>query len=293
MDISGYFQSLIDRSNANQTVLPEDYVDNEGLLVCGVCGRHKEIFIKLPIAGSNEVRKVRCVCDCWKAEQEYKKKLQEKREEQDRIAQLRKTSLLDSKFSRLRFETSVVDEANNDAFKTCKMYAENFDNIIKKSCQNETFNGLLLCGPVGTGKSHLAACIANYLIDHEHSVLMTSFVKLLELGWNNDEETQFINRVKTVDLVIFDDFGAERQTDYALEKVYNVIDTRYRTEKPMIFTTNLYHDDIKSGQDVRYRRTYDRIIETCYPVQFSGESRRRKLAHNKADAFVNILKKDN
>ena len=79
-------------------------------------------------------------------------------------------------------------------------------------------------------------------------------------------------------LVIFDDLGAERNTDYALEKIYNIIDSRYRRKLPMLLTTNLTIDEMKDEEDRRYSRIYDRIFETCYTMQFTGPSWRKKEA---------------
>ena len=81
---------------------------------------------------------------------------------------------------------------------------------------------------------------------HKVPVVMTSFVKILEAIQNNkDRESDLISRLNRTRLVIFDDLGAERGTDYALEKVYNIIDERYRKKLPMILTTNLTLDEMK------------------------------------------------
>ena len=82
-------------------------------------------------------------------------------------------------------------------------------------------------------------------------------------------------------LVIFDDLGAERNTDYALEKIYNIIDSRYRRKLPMLLTTNLTIDEMKDEEDRRYSRIYDRIFETCYSMQFTGPSWRKKEANRR------------
>ena len=72
-----------------------------------------------------------------------------------------------------------------------------------------------------------------------------------------------------------------------MEKVYNVIDGRARADKPMILTTNLSFDEMMRNPDIRYRRIYDRIFETCIPVEISGNSfrimraaqRQKRLEH--------------
>ena len=101
---------------------------------------------------------------------------------------------------------------------------------------------------------------------------MTSFVKILQDIRSTDDEGAYISILTACSLLIIDDLGAERNTDYALEKVYNIIDSRVRADKPMILTTNLTFDEMMRSPDVRYRRIYDRIFEHCIPVEIPGRS---------------------
>ena len=157
----------------------------------------------------------------------------------------------------------------------------------------EKNQGLLFWGDVGTGKSFAAACIANYLLERKIPVIMTSFVKLLEvIQASREEEPAILNRLGYAKLVIFDDLGAERGTDYALEKVYNIIDSRYRKSLPMILTTNLTIEEMKRDMDIRYSRIYDRIFEICYPMQFTGPSWRKTEASRRFDEMKKLLEED-
>lgn len=147
---------------------------------------------------------------------------------------------------------------------------------------------MLFWGDVGTGKSYTAAAIANELMERLNPVVMTSFVKLLQDMQRVDaDDGSYMNRLNRAKLLIIDDLGAERGTDYALEKVYDIIDSRYRSGKPAIFTTNLTMQQMKECMDIRYNRIYDRIFEMCYPVKFEGLSWRKKEA---ADRFVSTRK---
>ena len=92
------------------------------------------------------------------------------------------------------------------------------------------------------------------------------------------------------DLLIIDDLGTERNTDYGLEKVYNVIDSRYLAGKPLILTTNLMLTDMKENTDTRYKRIYDRILERCVPVKIDGVSRREAMANDNMQTMKSILK---
>ena len=101
--------------------------------------------------------------------------------------------------------------------------------------------GLLLFGDVGTGKSFFAGCIANALLERDVPVLMTNFPSILNrlTGVFSEDRTDFIASLELYDLLIIDDLGVERSTEYAMEQMFYVIDSRYRSRKPMIITTNL------------------------------------------------------
>ena len=75
----------------------------------------------------------------------------------------------------------------------------------------------------------------------------------------------------------------KRQTEYGLEQVYNVIDSRYRSRKPLIVTTNLTLQEIQNPEDTAHARIYDRLLEMCLPIHFSGVSQRRKIAQEKME----------
>lgn len=94
------------------------------------------------------------------------------------------------------------------------------------------------------------------------------------------------------DSFIFETWGPERGTDYAMEKVYNIIDSRYRKGLPMILTTNLSLDEMKREVDVRYSRIYDRIFENCYPMQFTGPSWRKTEASRRFKDMEKLLEED-
>ena len=144
--------------------------------------------------------------------------------------------------------------------------------------------GLLLFGGVGTGKTYTAACIANELLAQGVSVVMTSLVKLIENGISD-----LCSRLSAIDLLILDDLGAERSTDYALEQVYNIVDSRYRAGLPVIYTTNLTLEELKNPADMRYARIYDRVLEKCFPVEFRGVSRRKHGARQGFDDMMALL----
>ena len=144
---------------------------------------------------------------------------------------------------------------------------------------------MLLWGTCGNGKSFAAACIANALIDRGVPALMTSFPAILK-DFTNESEIERIMR--EYDLVIIDDLGAERQSEYALEKIFYAIDERYKSGKPLIVTTNQpikVMNEYRNGTDMRYSRIYDRILEMCIPIPFDAPTRRKEPMRDKVKVF--------
>ena len=150
--------------------------------------------------------------------------------------------------------------------------------------------GYLLWGGVGTGKSFFAGCIANALMEQEVSVRMTNFALVLnDLTACFEGRNKFIAHLCRAALLIIDDFGMERGTEYGLEQVYNVIDSRYRSGRPLIVTTNLPLNDLQNPQDTPHARIYDRLLAMCAPIRFSGENFRKQTAQDKLAKLKNMM----
>ena len=288
----GFMENIAAKGIKNQVRNPGDYEDEEGLLVCGVCGEQRQKFIDFAAPTEDDPNhtkklKVATMCRCEREVEERRKREKQNEEDMERIRKLKKASLMDEKLSGATFRNFKPTKYNARNLKLCQRYAEKFDLMLEKN------QGLLFWGDVGTGKSFAAACIANYLLERKIPVIMTSFVKLLEvIQASREEEPAILNRLGYAKLVVFDDLGAERGTDYALEKVYNIIDSRYRKSLPMILTTNLTIEEMKRDMDIRYSRIYDRIFEICYPMRFTGPSWRKTEASRRFDEMKKLLEED-
>lgn len=255
-----------------------DYIGEDGLLVCGKCHTPKRKRIKL----IDRLTVVAVPCKCEKEAREKEQAEKEKQERFDKAMELTRCSLIGEKFKEAAFDTCTVLKGNARQLKICKRYAENFEELYKKN------QGLLLYGDCGTGKSHAAACICNHLMKNLHPVYATSFVKLLDEKEKVDVQ-QLLNMMDKVELVLLDDLGAERDTSYAQEIVYNLVDGRYQQKKPMIITTNLSLTEMQGVRDVRLKRIYQRVLENCYPVCFDGPSFRMKEAARRFDEMEKLL----
>lgn len=262
--------------------LPDDYIGSDGLLYCGRCNTRKEREI---IWFDNKPKKVPVMCKCRAEEERLKKEQMQKEEEMRRIQRAKISSMMDDTFRTACFANYQIRNGNERHLKVAKKYCIEFSKMYERN------QGLLFWGTVGTGKSYTAACIANYLLEANTSVVMTSFVRILQemQGFDREREETFTNKLNSVKLLIIDDLGAERSTDYALEKVYGIIDNRYRAKKPLILTTNLTLRQMQEATDIRYARIYDRIFEMCYPMEFSGVSWRKREAAQRYEETRKIL----
>lgn len=276
MDLTGVLP--ISESGAER-LAEGDHIGEDGLVYCGKCGSRKRLRVKF----GDKTHVVRCVCKCESKELEEKKKQEEYEEQMRRINRLKEASMMDKKYREVTFDKYEVREENKKVFEMAKKYVDRFQDMYKKN------QGLLLYGPVGTGKSFTAACIGNYLLDNAKPVIMTSFVKILQDIWENDREAEYITILNSASLLIVDDLGTERETDYALEKVYNIIDSRVRANKPMIITSNLELNDMMECEDIRKKRIYDRILECCYPMYVGGKSFRMMKAAQRFDEMKDFL----
>lgn len=276
MDLTGVLPIT---ESGTERLAEGDRIGEDGLVYCGKCGSRKQLRVKF----GDKAHVVRCVCKCESKEMEEKKRQEEYEEQMRRINRLKEASMMDKKYREVTFEKYEVREENKKVFEMAKKYADRFQDMYKKN------QGLLLYGPVGTGKSFTAACIGNYLLNNAKPVIMTSFVKILQDIWENDREAEYITILNSASLLIIDDLGTERETDYALEKVYNIIDSRARANKPMIITSNLELNDMMECEDIRKKRIYDRILECCYPMYVGGKSFRMMKAAQRFDEMKDFL----
>ena len=257
---------------------PEDYTGEDGLLYCGKCHTPKQFRMTAP---PMEGRILPCPCQCEKERQEQEAAEQEAQRRRQAVADLKHKGFTDPA---MRGWTFANDNGKCPQMKHARFYVEHWEQMKMENI------GYLLWGGVGTGKSYFAGCIANALMEQEVAVRMTNFALILnDLTASFEGRNEYITRLCRAPLLILDDFGMERGTEYGLEQVYNVIDSRYRSRKPLIVTTNLSLQDLQHPQDTAHARIYDRLLEMCAPICFSGENFRRATAQDKLARLKNLM----
>lgn len=172
-----------------------------------------------------------------------------------------------------RFQERTFENFDNGhftkAYQSVRRFAEEFPSNKGES--------LLLVGNPGTGKTHLAAAATNYIVkEHGIPVKFGNFLELLEnmkksFGSAEDVGKELIE----VPLLVIDDLGKERQSEWSLSVLYRVINGRYEKYAPVIITTN---ETLSSLRNNVGEATFSRLIEMCEGITMNGQDyRKRKL----------------
>lgn len=160
-------------------------------------------------------------------------------------------------FSKRDFENTqtkiILNKGNIDPYNKLIDYANAFNE--------NTSIGFYLFGSPGVGKSFLSKKVMAIVLNHGFSAYITSVTKLMkdiknEMKVYNDDT---FRKCLEVDLLVIDDIGTEKPTDFDKAQMFEIINSRYENKKPIIYTSNLKIDDIKMKYD-DFGRIYSRIV---------------------------------
>lgn len=271
------FGAVESAANEHNAERKGDY-RKDGLLICGRCHTPKQTRVSF----LGDERIVGCLCKCGKEARDAELLRMKKEEEALRIQSLRANCIQDRSVRECRFEVAE----DNKMIRMAKRYVDKWETMYEDNI------GLMFWGNTGNGKTFTAACIANALIDKGVPVLVTDFARIIAAvtGMKSEEKIKYLDSLSEFKLLVIDDLGAERQSEYALEQVYSVIDQRYKAKKPIIITTNIEMEELKNPKNIDYQRIYDRALEMCVPVQFKGDSMRKRAAADKLEHARELLK---
>lgn len=184
-------------------------------------------------------------------------------------------AMIPKRFLNKRFDDYQIDcTGQQRALDACKDYAHNFsDNLEAGRC-------LILSGKVGTGKTHLAASIADYLINQtEYSAVFRSLHSILQAIKNTygegsaSSELEVFNILTKPDLLIIDEIGATKSTEFELATLFALINTRYENQLPTVIITNLEAKELAGSIG---DRCVDRLRENGgRALMFDWESKRK------------------
>lgn len=199
-------------------------------------------------------------------------KAQKQRQQQRKLNYIFNQSLVNPDIKNASFESS--DKLDDPVIRTAYMEGYNYaDNFDPKASGN-----LLLVGSTGTGKSFLSYSIGRKVKEKGHTVLFIDVVELLgkfkETYNKNSQNTEaeIMQLISEVDLLILDDVGANKQTDWANERIYDI--TNKRQGKCTVYTTNLSADDMQQEPDIMLKRSYSRMVNKTKIIKMYGKDRR-------------------
>lgn len=238
-------------------------------IYCPVCGKERT-WRKASIMGV--VIRASIMCECEIALEREEKKREEAKEKQERLNRVLAMSNLGERFKEASFENFVPSAGTETCFDTMKEYAETF-------CRS-TDTGYCIYGRPGNGKSHLAAALVNRVIQRGHTAVFIEvpdlFARIKATYDGEGSEDKIMRSLASCDLLVLDDAGAEKPTEWVREKFYQIINARYKDRKPVVITTNT--PDMAGLEDIIGFRAYDRVLEMCAPLKNNGESYRRNIA---------------
>lgn len=278
MSFSDAINGLAQRAAAVSRFEQGDYIGADGLLVCHKCNTPKQCRIN--IFGSERV--VSCLCKCEHERREAEQRQREHQEFLLKCEKYRRLGFADEKMRNWTFAND--DNANPVLTKAMLNYVANFPDLKAQG------KGLLLYGSVGSGKTFAACEVANALIDKGYPVLVTNFIKIVNILQENFSGRQtYIDSLNKFSLLVIDDLDVERDSDYMLENVYSVIDARYRAGLPMIITTNLTGAKLKNPDNIGKERIYSRLLERCFPIEVNAKDRRKAALKDSYADMKNLL----
>lgn len=258
-------------TNIPENLEDTDYIEN-GLRHCGKCKMPKQAMVDL--FSNGHYRAMPVACDCRMKEM---KEFEQRRKDQEFITYLNNRS---GGLASTSYHDYTFANDDGESPQSTLIAQKYVDNFVEMKSSN---TGLLIGGPVGTGKTFVAGCIANALLAKKIAVCMTSFPQVINNLQTIKDRNAYIDNLASFDLLILDDLGAERNTEYGLEQLFNLVDARYKSNLPLIVTTNLTYKEMQTGSTMALRRIYDRILEMCaVAVLVDGSSRRSKVAKKKA-----------
>lgn len=259
---------------------------------CKFCGKLLDLKNYMALYENNYIENIataysRCNCDeankIWKQYDELSEKEKIKEINFKKIAKLFQNNNLGKRQLNSTFENYKITNKNKKAYDNAKKY-------VNKLINGETDKGLFITGTYGVGKTYLASCIANEVIKNKITVVFGTLIQLLDYIKNTYKDSdmsdkEYLNLYSSVDLLIIDDLGKEKTTEWVLEKLFLIVNNRYNNYLPIVITTNYNRNQLRERLCVNKNYSMvdsiiSRLYEMCGGIEIKDEDHRMRKFPN-------------
>ena len=227
------------------------------------------------------------------AELEAKRQREAEIELYHEIQRFKQSSGMGERFAQRTFDNFIAKTPEEAGIlRIAKKYVLDFPDLLPKWDKPlPEKNGMILTGRIGIGKTHIAAAIANALLQKGFGVMLMTEQQLYgqirdtyNRGRRNGMTESEVRRAyEKVQLLIIDDLGKEKASAWTLATLYAIIDGRYSSAMPIIVTTNYDNNTLidkltpAKYDTITAEAMIDRLTETCKTVNVTGKNRRKNL----------------
>lgn len=260
--------------------------DNKMHKQCKFCGKLLDLKDYMALYENNYIENIataysRCNCEeaykIWKQYDEFIEKEKLKEFNLKQIDKFFQNNNLGKRQLNSTFENYKITNKNKKAYENAKKYANKLIN-------GETDKGLFITGTYGVGKTYLASCIANETIKNKNTVVFGTLIQLLDYikdtyKYSDISDKEYLNLYSSVDLLIIDDLGKEKPTEWVLEKLFLIVNNRYNNYLPIVITTNYNRNQLRERLCVNKNYSMvdsiiSRLYEMCGGIEIKDEDHR-------------------
>jgi DNA replication protein DnaC len=175
-----------------------------------------------------------------------------------------------------KFDVTVYPTVDRDYMAKLMRYTRQFAQAV---AAGEPVESLLLMGDVGRGKTFLSSAIANVVVGARKTVVYLTFSEFLDLvrmhKFDDDQQYQEgSQRLMEADLLVLDDLGAEKVTEFVAQELFTIINHRMNRQAPMVVSTNLSPAEL---EDTYGSRIASRLLNGFDAVMLKGQDVRKVL----------------
>ena len=273
-----YGYSLITEETFEGGYHEGDYT-KDGVIHCGYCHTPKQILHEW----RGELRAFPIHCRC---KQECLARIAKEREQRQKQEKAEKNRQHALPYPYMHQWTFAHDDGGSPkATQYFKHYVENFAEMKKDG------NGLFLFGVKGSGKTYAAAQIVNALCDKGYRCLVTSFMEIVKnlLSLNRENRQEYLDDICSHDLLVFDDFGGETNSNFFDINLEEIVKTCYMKYIPMIVITPMAQDTLEQGLNATRQTAVNRMKERCYCLTLRNTNRFKQQTNQRRDKMEKLL----